>query len=104
MRRPADDAVVSRFQQLVVAGLRRDRVDLAAIFVTESAPNTFTRLPVREGEHLLVWFGTIRGGDVVSAERIRQATAALSSLADGPPELLQLDPTTRSLFGHHAYQ
>jgi hypothetical protein len=69
--------------------------------VTESAPNTFTRLLVREGEHLLVWFGTLRNGHAPTVQRLRDASGALSSESEGQPELLELDPTPRSLFGRH---
>lgn len=43
--------------------VKENRVTLEGIFVTEYAPNTFTRLPVRENEHVLVWFGSIDRND-----------------------------------------
>lgn len=92
---------MSRFEEQVVPALRRDGVRVESIFVTESAPNTFTRLPVREGEHLLVWFGTLQRGEVPPAQRLQEASAALGSLADGPLDVLELEPTPRSLLGHH---
>ena len=101
LRQPADASVVSRFEEQVVPVLRREGVDVESVLVTESAPNTFTRLPVREGEHLVVWFGTLQGGVAPSARRLAEASAALGPLADGPPEILELEPTTRSLFGRH---
>jgi hypothetical protein len=102
LRRPADASIVSRFEERVVPELLRDGVHVESIFVTESAPNTFSRLPVREGEHLLVWFGTLKGGGALAAQRLPEASAPLNSEADGPPELLELDPTARSLLGHHS--
>src|SRR5262245_51042957 len=44
---------------------------------------SFTRLPVRDGEHLLVWFGTLQGNITPSAQRLGEASAALGSLTDG---------------------
>jgi len=67
--------------------------------VTESAANTFARLPVREGE-VLVWFGTLQRDEMPSLQRLEAATAAiLGAVADGPPEFLELEPTARSLLG-----
>jgi hypothetical protein len=81
--------------------LKHEGIEVESVFVTESSPNTFTRLPVREGEHFLVWFGTLRRGSGPSAKRLQRAGAVLGMLAQGPMEILQLDPTPRSLHGHH---
>lgn len=80
--------------------MRREGVDVESVQVTESAPNTFTRLPVREGEQLLVWFGTVNAGEVPPSARLEETTAALGPLADGPVQILELEPTPRSLLGH----
>jgi hypothetical protein len=101
LHQPADASVASRFEERVIPALRRNGVQVVSVFVTESAPNTFTRLPVREGEHLLVWFGTLPRSAVPSEQRLAQASAALGSLVEGPLQLLELDPTPRSLLGHH---
>lgn len=101
LRAPADASVAALFQKQVFPALRWEGVTVESIFVTESAPNTFTRLPVREGEHLLVWFGTLEGGQMPSAQRLQEASAALGPHSDAPVEILELDPTPRSLLGHH---
>jgi hypothetical protein len=101
LRQPADASVVSTFEEQVVPELRRDGVLVEAVFVTESAPNTFTRLPVREGEHLLVWFATLQRGDGPGTQRLQEASAAFGSLADEPLQVLELEATPRSLLGHH---
>ncbi len=90
----------SRFEGRAIPLLRHEGVQVEAVFVTESSPNTFTRLPVREGEHLLVWFGTLQRENVPVTQRLQEASAALSSVADAPLEILELDPTPRSLLGH----
>ena len=88
LQRPADAASVSEFEKQGIPQLLRAGVNVIAIFVTESAPNTFPRLPVREGEHVLVWFGISNGGEKASAD------------AAAPFDLLELEPTPRSLLGH----
>jgi len=104
---PADAAFVARFERQVQPLLRASGVALDGIFVTESAPNTFTRLPVREGEQVLVWFGTLerRGADGGRESGsgpgwLEQLAVGVSSLSEQPAVLLQLDPTRRSLLGH----
>jgi NIPSNAP len=95
--RPADTALVSQFERRVIPVLQEHRVDVSGVFVTESAPNTFTRLPVRDKEHVLVWIGVIRDGDITPAAIDRLAAAA--SFDDHTPSVLDLEPTPRSILG-----
>ncbi len=83
LSQPADSEAVSDFER----ELRASGVQIDGLFVTEPTPNTFTRLPVREGENVLVWFGTLEGGEW------------RRPLTDSPAVLLELDPTPRSLWG-----
>jgi hypothetical protein len=101
LHQPADATALPRFQEQVVPILRRNGVQVESVLVTESAPNTFTRLPVREGDHLLVWFGTVKTNELPKAQRLEEAHAALGKLADGPIQVLELEPTSRSVLGHH---
>jgi hypothetical protein len=94
---PADDTVVSLFEHDVVPILRGNGVELQAVFVTESARNTFTRLPVREGENVLVWFGTVETRQ--GPENWRGRIVDASRLGQGSMALLELEPTSRSLLG-----
>lgn len=98
MPRPVDSHTVSRFEQQVAPLLQANGVTVEGVFITESAPNTFTRLPVREGEHVLVWFGVVRSGESSSAwtERL----AGLAALDNQPVLLLDLEPTSRSILGN----
>jgi NIPSNAP len=77
---------------------------LASFVVTESSPNNFPRLPVRENEHVFVWF--TKAADQGDYER---QVAQLSSSLEwktvstdlqrklmAPPEVLRLEPTARS--------
>lgn len=76
-----------------------------ASFVTETAANMFPRLPVREGEHVFAWFA--RFGDeaehaayraaLVAQPGWRELAVSLGRRLQGPPEVLRLAPTARSL-------
>jgi hypothetical protein len=92
--RHVDNALISQFEQQVAPVLHTNGVTLKGTFVTETAPNTFTRLPVREDDHVLVWIGTVDGGP----ERV-ESIAAASALAGHVPTVLDLAPTSRSLLG-----
>lgn len=75
-----------------------------ATLVTESAQNTFPRLPVREGEHVVAWFSQF--GDRDAYDRYLAALQASTAwrriegalLRDAPrgPDVLLLAPTARS--------
>jgi NIPSNAP len=94
---PVDTRLVSEFERQVVPVLQAHRVKIEGVFVTESAPNTFTRLPVREGEHVLAWFGVVPGEDVSPAWIDR--LASLTTLDAHAVSLLELEPTPRSILG-----
>jgi hypothetical protein len=101
MREPIAEAVVSQFEQRVAPILRASGVRIEGIFVTESARNTFTRLPVREGEHVLVWFGIVEGGDTPPGWL--EQLAGKTAFGNQPVSLLDLDPTSRSILGHGSH-
>ncbi len=75
-----------------------------AAWVTEEAANDFPRLPVREGEHVFLWFA--RFDDVAACQRYRQALAAsprwralsrqLRRKLMRDPQVLKLAPSARS--------
>jgi hypothetical protein len=62
-----------------------------ALLQSELAPNNFPALPVREGEHVLVRIA--RSPDVAAPSGWREFEALL----EGPPQVLRLEPTDRSL-------
>jgi hypothetical protein len=97
MPRPVDTWLVSQFEQQVAPILQANRVKLEGVFVTEAARNTFTRLPVREGEHVLVWFGVVRGHG--SSPGWIDRLAGMTALDNRPVSLLELEPTPRSSLG-----
>jgi hypothetical protein len=97
LRQAADASIVSQFEDRVKPMLRHEGVRVNAAFVTEPAANTFKRLPVREGEYVLVWFGTLERDESPSIQRLEAASAVLG--AEGLPEFLELEPTSRSMLG-----
>jgi hypothetical protein len=97
MLRPVDTRLVSQFEQEVAPTLQANRVKVEGVFVTESAPNTFTRLPVREGEHVLVWFGVAQDAEL-SPGWLDQL-ASMTALDGRSVSLLELEPTSRSILG-----
>ena len=66
---------------------------LAAAFVTEPRANTFPALPVREGEHVFVWFVLFERAELAHSLAI---PPELGSHLSKLPEILRLVPTARS--------
>jgi hypothetical protein len=101
MPQPVDAALVSRFERQVARILEANDIRIEGLFVTEPARNTFSILPVREGENVLVWFGTMEGGSPEREwlERIADATI----LGNQRVSLLELEPTSRSTLGNGAH-
>jgi hypothetical protein len=97
MPQPVDAQTVARFERQVAPLLQGHGVRLEGVFITEPSPNTFTKLPVREGEHVLVWFGTIARDQLAQSPVDR--LASLVTLDNQPVTLLELEPTPRSRLG-----
>jgi NIPSNAP len=72
-------------------------VQALAAFVTEPSENTFPALPVRSGEHVVVWLRRTErpAMDATIDESSDLARACLPGLV-GPPAQLRLAPTARS--------
>lgn len=72
---------------------------LLATFVTDQSRNTFPRLPVRAGEHALVWFARLADTSTGSNQVARLADLVRASMPkrlQGPVEVHRLLPTARS--------
>ena len=68
-----------------------------AIFVTEGAANTFPRLPVREGERILVWLALAASAQAADDALARaRRDPALEPLLAAALQILRLRPTARS--------
>jgi NIPSNAP len=94
-------AAVDLINAGAVAGSSRSLV----VLETEPAENTFPRLPIREGEHVIVRLERFDSDDALSAHRegLLPASALAGDLADlgspllSAPQELRLRPTSRSL-------
>ena len=75
-----------------------------AYFVTESSENTFPALPVREGEHVFVWFSRFTdqvayegfAAALTESQQWREISEELARRLNRAPEVLKLSPTSRS--------
>ena len=103
--RPVDAGLVEMFERKLKPILTEAGASILACFITEDSANTFPALPVREGEHVLVWFSRFQ--DEATYESYAAALARsprwrnlvseeLARRLKGPPELLKLSPTARS--------
>ena len=102
---PADDDFLERFERRLAPRLEAAGAELIGVYITDASANTYPRLPVREGEHVLVWFAHF--ADVDAHHRYEAALladtawreAVAQSLLHGlkqPPQRLRLSPTPRS--------
>lgn len=102
LRAPATDAVVHAFDQCVHPWWVGVGGDLLACWVSETAPNNFPRLPVRENEPVIAWL--TRFDDEAAQRRhavLLQASGCLEraewrALLSGEATQLRLAPTPRS--------
>jgi NIPSNAP len=93
---PANEEILGFFDTEIAPGLAAAGATTLACFVTEESKNSFPALPVREGEHVFVWFAGF--ADRVAHERLT-ATARNAGRAPGlkrAAEVLRLAPTSRS--------
>lgn len=67
-----------------------------AWYVTEAAPNNFPRLPLREGEHVLLALALFGDDAAVGEGWARDINARLQPWLARPTQSLRLAPTTRS--------
>lgn len=87
----ADEEMIGCFDRDVAQALARDGATVLASFVTESAANSFPRLPVREGDNVFV----LLAPDAARAA-LNPWPRSLESRFLCAPEILRLAPTARS--------
>jgi hypothetical protein len=104
---PVDHPFVEFFEMRMAPVLCAAGAALLGYYVTEPAENTFPQLPVREGEHVFVWFASF--ADEETYATYQRALSAVTSLAPAlreweaqPAEVLELLPTRRSLMHHRS--
>jgi hypothetical protein len=103
--KPATSDFINYFENTIHPELMEADVSALAYFVTEDSPNTFPQLPVREGEHVFVWFAGFEDQGEYKSHLARLATSKiwkdeittfLKKHLKGKPEILRLTPTPRS--------
>ena len=100
---PGQD-VLDLFESVLRPALTDAGAPPIAAFVTETSPNDVPRLPVREGEHAIVWFARFPDNAAHDAyvEELARRRAWSQSLARpgcrlvAAPQMLRLAPTPRS--------
>ena len=98
---PPDAALVGRFEHEVRPALEATGARVTGWMISETRPNGFPRLPVREGEQVLVWVGRFAGAEAYAEHLARAERAGLGdgfgvNSARGVIQRLRLAPTTRS--------
>ena len=101
LREPATPPLLDFCRHRMAPTLLRGGARQLAWLCTEPSPNTFTRLPVREGEPVLV--GLALFGDEAALQSFADSGAWARDVAPGlapwlaaAPEVLRLQPTARS--------
>jgi len=102
---PASDEFGAFFERELAPVLTETGASVEASFVTDSRPNTFPALPVREGEHVFVWLSrfTDRSAHarhvaaLAASARWLELSQTLERRLGAPPQTLLLSPTARSL-------
>lgn len=103
---PVSADFVSFFEHTLKPVVTDAGASISAYFVTEKSANTFPALPVRENEHVLVWFMRFvdqaayeRHATVLSRSRRwrSEISGELARRLKATPEVLRLSPTARSL-------
>lgn len=93
LREPAGDTLRHCVAEQVLPRLQAQGAQVLACLETEPTPNSFERLPVREGEPVLAWLASWPHG--LPAPRI-DTEALLDRWLRSPPQTLQLQATPQS--------
>jgi hypothetical protein len=101
LRGPASSDLLQFCRETMTRVLRGGGADVLGWYVTEDAPNNFPRLPVRQGEHLLVGFAMFRNpaaheAFVSAGDWARDVQPALEQWLAGATKGLRLVATARS--------
>jgi hypothetical protein len=103
--KPATSDFITYFESKIQPELIETGASVMAHFITEDSPNTFPGLPVREGEHVFVWFAGFQSQESYRSHlaQLRESKLWNGEIANflkrrlqGKPEVLRLSPTPRS--------
>jgi NIPSNAP protein len=91
----------AREAEKTFAGYRAAGVREAGVLVSLEAPNNFPQHPIRTDGPFLVWLGIVRDAAALETRFIPLAASSVKSLSSSgllrdAPELIILDPTSRS--------
>ena len=101
---PVGADFIDFFDRRVEPELRGAGMTVQASYVTETSPNNFPRLPVREKESVFVWFSSFDDPSeyqrclarLAESRGWRAIAGVLQAKLKGQPEVLRLEPTPRS--------
>lgn len=105
LNEPPGPELLALFNNQLRPALQEAGADLVAVLHTEYAANNFPRLPVREGEHALVWLCRHASASLHEDVALRllhsrhwttQVLPALGRHLKSPLQTLLLEPTARS--------
>jgi len=108
---PVDPPFIDFFETKIAPVLRAAGAALLGYYITEPAENSFPQLPVREGEHVFVWFASFADEEAYAVYHMALAASqmwttslvpALQGWLSSPEEVLELVPTRRSLLRHRS--
>ncbi len=98
---PPTTDFISYFETVLDPILTKSGANILAYFVTHDSANTFPALPIREGEHIFIWFAGF--SDQAAYQRHMAAIAKSKEFSKElkrrlikEPEQLRLSPTARS--------
>ncbi len=101
LNEPATPALLDFCRHRMAPTLQRGGARSQAWYCTDTSPNTFARLPVRQGEHVLL--GLALFGDLTALQSFADSGAWARDVASGlapwlarAPEAHRLQPTARS--------
>jgi hypothetical protein len=102
---PVGDDFVGFFNKNLLPDLHRSGITPIAAFRSETEPNNFPRLPVREKDHVFVWFAMYDDSNDFAkhAKQLNESLAWKKSAAElrqrlnADPQTLRLAPAPRSL-------
>jgi hypothetical protein len=101
--KPPDSTFVDVFDRRVRPAFEKAGGRTLGYFVTDSSPNNFPALPLREGEQIFIWFTAFATEGQAAAHLASDEWGAisreLSPRLSGAPEILRLSPTSRSALG-----
>lgn len=101
---PAGSEFAEFFERSVRPHLEAAQARVLASFVTETSPNNFPKLPIRDKEHVFVWFSSFGSqpdyerhlASLAQSIEWRSVAEELHRRLKAQPEVLRLRPTPRS--------